>query len=146
MFSGDMTVYRILAARRTDMNEGWVWLSNDGYIPRSIIKIKNKSNGKKVYCEALEIDDNFTQEYNHTPRIKIHLNEKTIVMNAWYRNQLGGIASKSLHDLEVSEANGIWGKFRAGIGHPQVVVRLATWLGVLSLALGIISIVLTLLN
>jgi hypothetical protein len=46
------------------MNEGWVWLSNHGYAPRSIIKIKNKSNGAVVHCEALEIDDNFTQEYN----------------------------------------------------------------------------------
>lgn len=122
------------------MNEGWVWLSNHGYAPRSIIKIKNNSNGDVVYCEALEIDDNFTQEYNQTPRIDIDPAEKTIIMNGWYRKRLGGIETKKSHDLDVSEANSFLGRFRASIGHPQIVVRLATWLGVISVALGIVGI------
>jgi hypothetical protein len=133
-------VYKVLASTRTDMNEGWVWLSNRSYAPRSIIKIKNKSNGAVVYCEALEIDDNFTQEYNQPPRCNIDPADKTIIMNGWYRKRLGGIATKKSHDLEVSEANGFRGRFRASTEHPQVVVRLATWLGVISVALGIVGI------
>lgn len=133
-------MYKVLASTRTDMNEGWVWLSNQGFAPRSIIKIKNKSNGAVVYCEALEIDENFAQEYNQAPRLNIDQSEKTIVMNAWYRNRLGGIETKKSHDLTISEANGFWGRFRASTGHPQVVVRLATWLGVISVALGIVGI------
>jgi len=133
-------VYKVLASTRMDMNEGWVWLSGHDFAPRSIIEIKNNSNGAVVYCEALEIDDNFMQEYNQAPRISITRDENTIVMNGWYRSRLGGIETKKYHDLKVSEANGLWGRFRASTGHPQVVVRLATWLGVISVALGIVSI------
>jgi hypothetical protein len=53
---------------------------------------------------------------------------------------LGGIETKKNHELEISRPNGLWGKFRASTGHPQVVVRLATWLAVISVALGVISI------
>ncbi len=133
-------MYKVLASMRTDMNEGWVWLSDHSYAPRSIIKINNKSNGAVVYCEALEIDDNFIKEYNQPPRLNIDPAEKTIIMNGWYRKRLGGIETKKSYDLEVSEANGFWGRFRASTGHPQVVVRLATWLGVISVVLGIFGI------
>ena len=133
-------MYKVLASTRSDMNEGWVWLSNHDYAPRSIIKIKNKSNGTVVYCEALEIDDNFTKEYNQSPRVNIDPTEKTIIINGWYRKRLGGIKTKESHDLEISEGNGLWSKFRASIGHPQVVVRLASWLGVISVALGVLGI------
>lgn len=135
-------MYKVLASTRTDMNEGWVWLSNHGYVPRSIIKIKNKSNGAAVYCEALEIDDNFIQEYNQAPRLNIIPSEKTIVINGWYRNRLGGIETKKIHDLEISKANGCWGRLRASTGHPQAVDRLATWLGLLSVTLGVFGIAL----
>ena len=133
-------MYKIVAATRTDMNEGWVWLSGYNYAPRSIIRIRNKSNGKAIFCEALEIDDNFINEYNQPPRVHIKSDENTIVMNGWYRNRLGRIETKATHDLEVTEANGLCGKFFASTGHPQVVVRLATWLGVISVALGVVSI------
>jgi len=124
------------------MNEGWVWLSEHDFVPRSIVRIKNRSNRAVVYCEALEIDDNFIEEYNQPPRVGISRDEKTIIMNGWYRNRLGGIETKNNYALEISAANGWWGKFRASTGHPQVVVRLATWLGVISVALGIVSIAL----
>ena len=135
-------MYKVLAATRTDMNEGWVWLSEHDFVPRSIVRIKNRSNRAVVYCEALEIDDNFIEEYNQPPRVGISRDEKTIIMNGWYRNRLGGIETKNNYALEISAANGWWGKFRASTGHPQVVVRLATWLGVISVALGIVSIAL----
>ena len=133
-------MYKVLAATRADMNEGWVWLSNYEYASRSIIKIVNKSNDAAIYCEALKIDDNFTKEYNHPPRVNINDTENTIVMNGWYRNRLGAIDTKKKYELEISEANGFWGKFRGSTGHPQVVVRLATWLAVISVGLGVLSI------
>lgn len=133
-------MYKVLAATRADMNEGWVWLSNHNYAPRSIIRIRNRSNNKAIYCEALEIDDNFTEEYNQLPRVSIDGREDTIIMNGWYRNRLGGIETKRKHDLEISAANGLWGRFRASTGHPQVVVRLATWLALISIGLGLLGI------
>lgn len=57
-------MYKILTAIRVDMNKGCVWLSENDFPPRSIIKIKNKANQADVYCEALEIDENFVKEYN----------------------------------------------------------------------------------
>ncbi len=93
-----------------------------------------------MFCERLEIDDNFTKEYNQPPRVHIKPNEDTAVINAWYRKRLGGIPTKKSHDLKIIEANGWWGKLRANTGHPQVVVRLATWLAVISVALGVIGV------
>lgn len=133
-------MYKVLAATRADMNEGWVWLSGHNFVQRSIIKIHNNSNNAVVYSEALEIDNNFTNEYNQSPRVHINGSENTIVINGWYRNCLGGIETKQNHELEISEANGFWGKFRASIDHPQVVVRLATWLAVISVGLSLLGI------
>ena len=123
-----------------DMNQGWVWLTGLGFVPRSIIKITNNANNKSVYCECLEIDENFTKEYNLSPRVYIDPSEETAVINAWYRQRLGGIATKTNHDLQIVEANDWWGKFQANIGHPQIVVRLATWLAIISVALGFIGV------
>ena len=137
-------MFKVLAATRQDMNEGWVWLSQHDFAPRSIVKIRSRVNNKVVYCEALEIDENFIKEYNQNPRVSINQSESTIVVNGWYRNRLGGIGTKQDHDLEVSGANGFWGKFRASAGHPQVVVRLATWLAVISVGLGFLGVCLAL--
>ena len=122
------------------MNEGWVWLTGFEFGPRSVIKITNKANNKSVFCERLEIDDNFTKEYNKTPRVFIDRNEKTAIINAWYRKRLGGIPTRTSHNLQIAEVNGWWGKFRANTDHPQMVVRLATWLATISVALGVISV------
>ena len=136
-------MYRVLAALTRDMNEGWVWLSNAGLESRSIVTIKNKANNKMIYCECLEIDENFTREYNASRTNSIKANENVIVMNEWYRKQLGGIVTNREHDLEIRSADNFYGKIRANTGHPQVVVRLATCLALLSLALGLISILLS---
>lgn len=139
-------MYKVLAATRADMNEGWVWLSSHEheFSPRSIIKIRNRSNNMIVYCEALKIDENFINEYNKLPRTPINRNENTIVINGWYRKHLGEVETKQIHDLEISEANRFLGKFRASTGHPQHVVRLATWLSLISFGLGILGICLAL--
>jgi len=103
-------VYKVLASMRGDMNEGWVWLTGSGFVPRSIIKITNKADNKSVYCERLEIDNNFMEEYNQSPRFYINPGEEAAVINAWYRKRLGGITTKTNHDLQIADANGWWGK------------------------------------
>ena len=112
-------MHKVLVATRADMNEGWVWITNNGYPPRSIIKIMNLPNNKSVSCEALENDDNSIKESNQPPRISINAEGNTIVMNGWYRNSLAGAATRLEHNLVISEANGWCGRFRATIGHPQ---------------------------
>lgn len=138
-------MYKVFAATREDMNEGWVWLSSNNFPPRPVIKIENKSNRKKVYCEALKIDENYLKNYNDNRRVsELKGADKAIVVSEWYRKRLGGIETKQFHDLKISISNGLWGKFRASIGHPQVVVRLATWLAVISVTLGALGIFLAL--
>ena len=139
-------MYKVLAATRADMNEGWVWLTAAGFAPRSIIRITNKANRRYVYCECLEMDANFIKEYNQPSRINIDSNENTVVINDWYRKQLGDIATQKSHDLQIVEVNGLWRKFRANTGHPQVVVRLATWLAAISVGLGALSICLAFIS
>ena len=135
-------MYKVLASMRQDMNEGWVWVTGLDIEPRSIIKIKNKDKNRKqsVYCEYLEIDANYIREYNQPPRVNIKADEKTLVINGWYRKSLGGIGTGQNHDLQITPASGLWGKFRASTGHPQIVVRLATWLAIISVALGLLGV------
>ena len=137
-------MYRVLAALRQDLNEGWVWLTQPTFEERSVIKITNTKNKKSVYCEYLEVDDNFLNEYNQPQRVRIDRTEPTVVMNAWYRKRLGGIETKQLYDLRIVSANHVLGKLMASLRHPQVVVRLAAWLGLISVALGILGVILSL--
>lgn len=65
--TGVVMEYRVLAAIRDDLNQGWVWVTNSGLDSRSVVKITNKKNGKSVYCECLEIDDNYLLNYNNPP-------------------------------------------------------------------------------
>ena len=133
---------RLYAAREDDAHQGWVWLHDSALSPRSVVKISNPQGSKAVYCEALQIDDNFLKQYNQLPRISIAQPSQALVIGAWYRAALGGLQPQTDVPLQVSACNSWWGKFRACIGHPQVVVRLASWLGVLGLALGVIGLVL----
>lgn len=132
---------RVYAAQREDMNEGWVWLKKLGLPQRSIVRIKNTENGRTVCCEALQIDENFLREYNQPPRKEITDPDKSLVMNAWYRIRLGGLLTETDYRLEVSQANNLCGKLRASLRHPQIVVRLATGLGIISVALGLLGVV-----
>ena len=131
--------YRVLASLREDLNQGWVWLTNSGLGSRSVVKITNKKNEKSIYCECLEIDDNYLFVYNNRPREDIDATKPTITVSSWYRMKLGGIGTKTKHELEVRVANSWWGKIRANLQHPQVAVRVATWLGIISIALGVVG-------
>jgi len=63
----------------------------------------------------------------------------SIIANEWYRAKLG-VHKNTEVKLSISPENHLIGKFRASINHPQIIVRLAAWLSLISVALGIISI------
>ena len=132
-------MYKVLASLRSDMNEGWVWVSNVDFESRSIIKITNKENRKKIYCECLKIDDNFLKEYNQEGRVPIDEIEKVIVINEWYRKRLGGLLTKKDYQLEIVAANNWWGRLCSNLSHPQAVVRCATVLAIISVLLGVVG-------
>ncbi len=137
---------KLFAAREDDAHQGWVWLQRSSLPARSVIKIRNPMNGNCVYCEALQIDDNFLKNYNQSPRFTITQPSDTIVIGAWYRAMLGGIQSQAELPLEITTCNSWWGQFKYCTGHPQVVVRLATWLGGIGLLLGLIGLVLGIIS
>lgn len=137
---------KLYAALREDTQQGWVWLQNPSLPVRSIVKIINSENGKSIYCEALQIDKYFLNIYNQLPRTSIADAKNAIVISGWYRAALGELSSKIDVALIITPSNSWFGKFMACIYHPQVVVRVAAWLGVISVALGFLGVVLGLIS
>ena|SRR6266540_7540473 len=132
--------YRIYAALREDINSGWVWVG--GLPGRTVVCIANNQNGKRVYCEALAIDENFQRFYNNDGRVPIQKPLASIVLSDWYRQRLGGLDTKVDHELTISVEEHWLGRVRSCLDHPQIVVRIATRLALWSVALGLLGIVL----
>jgi superoxide dismutase len=139
--SRDYTMkYRVYAARTEEIGAGWVWIGKPPASSRCIVKITNRQKHATVICEALQIDKNFLNGYNRCGRIRIDQPDSAIVINAWYRHHLGEIPTKSEQELTITPCN--IGQIRACLQHPQVVVRLATWLGIISVVLAVVGVVL----
>ena len=93
---------RVFAARRDDVSEGFVWLRRNGLPSRCVVRIKNPSTASVVYCEALQMDDNFVTEYNNdkdSRRFKISAPDDAIVMSGWFRFRLGDLATQGDYAL-----------------------------------------------
>jgi len=130
---------KIYAALDEDAQQGWVWLQDTKLKPRGVVKITNPSTGKSIHCEALQIDKNFLERYNKKPRVPIKAPASALVMGAWYRANLGGLVPQTDVPLKITSCWSWLAQFKACTDHPQVVVRLAAWLGALGLLLGIIG-------
>lgn len=137
---------KLFAALREEAQQGWIWLQDSSLPPRSIVKITNPTNGKAVYCEALQIDQNFLSAYNQSPRIFISTPQAALVINGWYRAALGGLSTQSDVSLSIRPSNSWWGKLKACIDHPQIIVRVAAWLGAIGLFLGVVGLLLGVLS
>jgi len=138
--------YRIYASLNDEINAGWIWIGTPTLPSRCIIRICNLANGKKVYCEALQIEDNFTNRYNKDGRCTINDAKSSMVINAWYRKKLGDLATQTDQDLDITSADNWWGKVRSCVQHPQVIVRIGTWLGIISVGLGLLGVALGILS
>ena len=91
----------------------------------------------------LQFDENFIHHYNeNSSTIKIEGRDTSIVMSGWYRAQLGDLEKQRDDPLNVVLANGAAGKLLACVGHPQVAIRVAVCLGIISVALGVVGFVL----
>jgi hypothetical protein len=136
--------YSIYASLREDINSGWIWANVPKMRQRSVVCLHNPNTRKKVYCEILCIDENFLKYYNAKGggRLTIHNDSPTLVINEWYRRLLGDLTTKSECELQVSDADNLIGKLLASVQHPQIVVRVAFWLGVISVILGVVGLIL----
>lgn len=132
----------IFVAREEDAHQGWVWLKRPEFPARSIVKITNPATGRSVHCEALQMDTNFLNEYNQSPRYSITEPSDSLVISGWYRSALGGLTPQSDSLLEIKQSNSWWGHYKSCADHPQIVVRLATKLGGMGFLLGIVGLIL----
>ena len=132
--------FKVYAALIDDINSGWVWVGGFEGEQRSIVKLHNKKNRKSVYCEALKIDKNYLKKYaeGNTSAIENELN--IIILSEWYRKKLGIHSTRNEENLSISKQNHLIGRFMASIQHPQVIVRLAIYLGIISVILGVIGV------
>jgi hypothetical protein len=137
---------KIFASLFEDAQQGWVWSNYCGLPPRSVVQITNASNGRSIWCESLVIDGNYLRRYNDGGRIHIESPSEAIVMNEWYRSKLGYRTQETVQAMTIAPANNLWGRFRACTDHPQVVVRVAAWLGFIGVVLGILGIALGILS
>lgn len=138
--------FGIYASLKDQAHEGWVHLLEPGLGPRSIVKITNPAAGRHVYCEALQIDKNFERQYAESSHTSTLEKSTALVVGRWYREKLGGIETGSQEKLIIRVRDDMWGSFRACVDHPQICIRLATRLAVISVALGITSLALGLFS
>jgi hypothetical protein len=133
---------RLFPVLRDDIQAGVVWLQLPTLKSREIVKITSSKNNRQIYCEALQIEENFLRTYNQSPRIHITNPKKSLVISGWHRMLLGDLKTKQDADLKITPCNSCWGKLRACMQHPQLVVRISTNLGLIGLGLGILGLVL----
>lgn len=136
---------KIYAAREEDAHQGWVWLQRPDLPPRGVVCIVNPANKAKVHCEALQIERNFLDNYNQAPRWTISDPGSALVIGEWFRAKLG-IKTQEDTQLQILPCRTWWGQFKACTDHPQVVVRVAAWLGFVGLVLGLVGLVLGIIS
>jgi hypothetical protein len=133
--------YLVLRALHEDINSGWVWLDGRTSSSRCVIRITNKENRRRIYCEALEIDDYYLKHRDLEKDSPV----KRVAVNEWYRNKLKVEPCKEA-DLEIVNADNKLGKLKANCHHSQNIVRFSTYLAIISIVLGIISLILSILG
>ena len=131
---------KVFASLAEDINNGWVWVPESLVGERTVIRIENKKSGKVVYCEALQIGENYLKRYNkNNSTYQIHDKNSSIVMSEWYRKKLGITKTQEEIEFVIVTNDNPWGHLRASLHHPQIVVRLAMELAIISVVLGAIG-------
>ena len=133
--------YIVYASLHADLDSGYIWLPN--LYPgsaRSVLKIKNVDNRKSVFAEILLIDDNFKNQYEKGQTSNAIQWDKVAIINSWYRNKLGIAETKSNVTLKFTKS-GSWRRICACLDHPNISVRISTWLALISMVLGLVSLV-----
>jgi hypothetical protein len=139
--------YWIYAALHEETKEGWVWLPANPALTSIHVHIRNPHNNRSVYCERRTADENFRQTYNSPSGTKrLPESEKFIVLNSWYREQLGIFDTKIAMPLDIQDAPGWMAALRAFTAHPNPAIRVSMVLAFISLALGLTGIAIGLLS
>jgi hypothetical protein len=141
-----------------DIANGWIWVETSEHDLASKLEAKRRvarvSHGAKaIFCEVIHVDDYDLERFNHFYEqhgvSQLHRGvdgkfqrAERVFINHWYRRKLGieVKAGESLL-LNIAVKSNPHAQARACIQHhPQLVVRIATWLGVVALGLGLLGV------
>lgn len=143
--------FKVFTSLHDEMYDGSVWLPQSQKVAsRQVVRLKNKRTGRMAWCEAKELDNEYVSRYNEDCSegdLRLEVNGHNVVIPKWHRTKLGiresrdtGFPESSYLDVDRRSYFGLYRLF-ACLTHPQNAVRLATWLALLSLALGGLSLV-----
>ena len=137
--------FNVYAALHEDISNCSAWIQHRGmesFNSRTIVAIRNPANRKTVHCELYKIDSNFRNHYKKSGNTRsIPLKDNVIILNYYYRAKLGIDETGTVHTLSIKKALPLIGNFRLNISHPQSVVRMAVWLGGISVIMGAVSLI-----
>lgn len=138
-------LYHVRHALHEESKEGWIWVFPDPGGSGPHVRLKRLEPIRTIVTEIRVIDSNFRFRYSNSDRTRsLPDGEAIIVINEHYRDKLK-IGDAELMELDIVRLRSPFAGMISGIQHPQTVVRTATWLGVLSLALGILSLLIAVL-
>lgn len=135
----DQKQYEIFAALHEESNSPWVWFETD-LDSRTIVKIHRPKVNRGIWCQVRVIDRNFLQIYNQPHRRAINDPSTALVISDHYRSRLEIHQTGITVSLEVRQDASWCGELGLYRHHPDLVVRLAFKLGLLSVCLGIVSV------
>jgi hypothetical protein len=145
--------YELHLAISEDIASGWIWVQTNSAELRKLLDahrpVAKVSCAKaSVYCEVLNADEydlkRFNEIYNKHALSEVSSTPKErVFINHWYRNKLGIGALKAGSTLNISFKFNLnlmgesWYQANACMAHPQVIVRVAAWVGLVALGLGL---------
>jgi len=132
----------VKASKIEDIAAPFIWTAGIDIEHKEIVRIKNLNNKNKVWVEIFNGADNFIKNYNdRETTISIRATDKVIIASDWYRNLLGLDKNKTNSiEIKCSKLPLFIKSFLAAKSHPDTNVRLATYLAILSVILGIVGI------
>lgn len=142
---------KVFAAMYEELDSGHIWIpigtiDNYGSLSRRIAKVS--FGEKSIHCEVLELDPGYCKKYSEPGSGRLLIADETeniVVINDWYRRKLG--IDQTYKDsmvevaLDIRLSAACFSGLLACFDHPQVIVRIATWLGLLGATLGLIGII-----
>ena len=137
----------VYASLNEESKEGWVWIPCIKGIESNFIKIRNLETKKHIICEKRLLDENYINRYNNRKTTRNITIDKCIIINEYYRSELGNISPGKKINFEITDVKcPIWKYIYAPLKHPNPYVRASIILGIISLTLGALSILLSILT
>ncbi len=149
--------YELHLAISEDIASGWMWVETKNTDLRELLNAhrpiaKVSYKNAAVFCEVLCADsydlkrfDEFYEKHGLTQVSSSGKAEQKnrVFINHWYRNKLGIVDVAAGGSLDISFkfrdslVGETWYQANACMAHPQVIVRVATWVGLVALGLGV---------